>query len=174
MGFRCHGVPNGVQRKHVWGLPIVLIRAVQLVSPIDRAGIRGSGGRVRLDCRADRDVVVQRALRRHRHFVSLVSVRQLIGDRLTGMASLVGLPIPSTPASVRRDHVGRALCALYAEGPPLIHLYHCLRPVPRVRRRLLGALGRARMLSALRIARSVPRSVNGAAVPLTGPNCRLP
>lgn len=93
------------------------------------------------------------------------------------MASLVGLPIPRTPASVRRDHIRGAFRALYAERSSLIHLDHRLRPIPRIQLRLSfsrrvarGVLRRA----GCGIAGAVSGSVYGTNVFLTGAHRRLP
>lgn len=139
---------------------------------------RGSRGGVGLHGGARRGVVVEGALRGDGHFVPIVAASRrrclvTVARALTGMASLVGLPIPRTPTSVRRDHVRGALRALYAERPPLVHLDHRLRAVPGVRRGL--ALRRAsRLLRAGRggggggVAGAVAGPVHGAAVPLAG------
>lgn len=137
--------------------------------------MRGSGGRVCLYRGTGRSIVVQGALGGHSDLAPVIPTGRLsISDSLTGMASLVGLPIPRTPASVRCDHIRRALCALYAERSPLIHLYHRLRSVPRVGCRLLGAFRRAGVLSARRVARSMPGSVDRTAIPLPRPDRSLP
>lgn len=101
----------------------------------ERVATHGSGGGVGLYGGAYRGVVVERTLRGDGYLVPTVAAsrRCII---LTGMASLVGLPIPRTPASVRRDHVGSTFCALYAEWPSLIHFDYRLRPIPRIQRRL--------------------------------------
>lgn len=57
---------------------------------------------------------------------------------------LVRLPVPSTPASVRRYDVGRALGALYAERSLLVDLDYSLGLEPRVcDLRALDRFGRA-------------------------------
>lgn len=93
------------------------------------------------------------------------------------MASLVGLPIPRIPASVRRDYVGRTLRTLYAERPSLIHLDYRFRPIPRIHRLRLafnrrvagGVLRRARC----GVAGSVARCIRGTAISLAGAHGRL-
>ena len=137
--------------------------------------MRGSGGRVGLYRGTGRSIVVQGALGGYSDLASVIPTGRLnISDSLTGMASLVGLPIPRTPASVRCDHIRRALCALYAERSPLIHLYHRLCPVPRIGCRLLWAFRRSGVLSARRVTRSVAGSVDRTAVPLARPDRSLP
>lgn len=102
---------------------------------IERVATHGSGGRVCFYGGICRGVVVERTLRGDGHLVPTIAAnrRRII---LPGMASLIGLPIPRTPASVRRDYVRSTFRALYAERPSLIHLNHRLRSIPRIQRRL--------------------------------------
>lgn len=164
-------VPRGFPVAGITGYGRLLAR----FPAIRRVVTRGSGGGIRFHGGARRGVVVEGALRGYGHFVPIVvtSRRRLVTivRVLTGMASLVGLPIPRTPTSVRRDHVRGALCALYAEGSPLVHLDDRLGTVPRIRRGLRLAFGSAGgVLRAGRrgVAGAVARPVHGTAVPLAG------
>lgn len=145
---------------------------------IERVATRRSGGGVCLYGGACRGVVVERALRGDGHLVPTVAAsrRRII---LTGMASLVGLPIPRTPASVRRDHVRSTFRALYAEWPSLIHLDHRLRPIPRVQRRLRLTFSRRIAGGVLRrtgrvVAGAVAGSIHNGTVSLAGSHGGLP
>lgn len=92
------------------------------------------------------------------------------------MASLVGLPIPRIPASVRRDYIRGTLCTLYAKRPSLIHLDHRFRPIPRIHwLRLTFSRRAGRMLrrAGRGVAGSVARSIHGTAVSLAGASGRL-
>lgn len=143
---------------------------------MDRVAIRGSGGGVCFHGRARRGIIIEGTLRGNCHFVfDVVTNRRRI--ILTGMASLVGLPIPRIPASVRRDYVWRALRTFYTERPSLIHFNHRFCSIPRIhwlrlafsRRVAGGVLRRARR----GVAGSMTRSVHGTAVLLAGARGRL-
>lgn len=103
---------------------------------IERVATHGSGRRVCFYGGICRGVIVERTLRGDGHLVPTIAAnrRRII---LPGMASLIGLPIPRTPASVRRDYVRSTFRTLYAEWSSLIHFNHRLRSIPRIQHRLM-------------------------------------
>lgn len=136
---------------------------------IERVATHGSRGGICLYGGACRGVIIERTLCGDGHLVPTIaaSCHRII---LTGMASLVGLPIPRTPASVRRDHIWSTFRAFYAEWPSLIHFDHCLRSIPRIQRRLRLTFSRRIAGRVLRrtgrvVAGAVARSIHRTTVP---------